>query len=189
MGPPLARFLFSLATLLVSQSAFADENLWRLVQGGGQVLFIRHASTTPGVGDPDGFRLEDCKTQRNLSEAGRAEAKRLGEALRSRKVPLGEILSSPWCRCHDTAQLAFGSPGTNWAPLSNLFGRSQAAEAQVREIRSRVAGYRSKANLVMVSHGSVALPLAGVSPQQAEIIVLTPLGGDKFRVAGRIPPP
>ena len=183
----LARLL--LALLLLPQGASADDALWRLVQGGGQVLFIRHATTTPGVGDPEGFRLDDCKTQRNLSEAGRAEAKRLGEALRSRKVPVGDVLSSPWCRCHDTAQLAFGTPGTRWTALSNLFGRSQAADAQVRELRSRVGGYKGKANLVMISHGSVASPLAGVSPQQAEIIVLTPLGGDEFRVAGRLPPP
>jgi malonate transporter and related proteins len=180
----------SIVMLLVPQSARADDhNLWKLVQDGGQVLFIRHATTTPGVGDPDGFRLDDCKTQRNLSEAGRAEAKRLGETLRARKVPVGEILSSPWCRCHDTAELAFGKPGTRWTPLSNLFGRRELAEAQVRELRARVGAYRGKDNLVMISHGSVALPLTGVSPQQAEIIVLTPLGGDKFRVAGRIPPP
>jgi malonate transporter len=183
-------FTVSVVMLLVPQNARADDHsLWRLVQDGGQVLFIRHATTTPGFGDPDGFRLEDCKTQRNLSEAGRAEAKRLGEALRARKVPVGELLSSPWCRCHDTAQLAFGNPGTTWTPLSNLFGRSQAADAQVREIRSRVGSYKGKANLVMISHGSVAAPLTGISPQQAEIIVLTPLGGDKFSVAGRIPPP
>ena len=187
MESTLARLL--LALLLLPQGASADDALWRLVQGGGQVLFIRHATTTPGVGDPEGFRLEDCKTQRNLSEAGRAEAKRLGEALRSRKVPVGEVLSSPWCRCHDTAQLAFGTPGTGWTPLSNLFGRPRAADAPVRELRGRAGGYKGKANLVMISHGSVALPLTGVSPQQAEIIVLAPLGGDKFRVAGRLPPP
>jgi malonate transporter len=179
----------SIVMLLVPQNAHGQEDVWKLVGGGGQVLFIRHATTTPGVGDPEGFRLEDCKTQRNLSEAGRAEAKRLGEALRARRVPVGEVLSSPWCRCHDTAQLAFGNPGTRWTPLSNLFGRRELADAQVRELRARVGNHKGKDNLVMVSHGSVALPLTGVSPQQAEIIVLTPLGGDKFRVAGRIPPP
>ena len=179
----------SIVMLLVPQNAHGQEDAWKLMQGGGQVLFIRHATTTPGVGDPDGFRLEDCKTQRNLSEAGRDEAKRLGEALRARKVPIGEVLSSPWCRCHDTAQLAFGNPGARWTPLSNLFGRREAAEAQVRDLRARIGAYKGKDNLVMISHGSVALPLTGVSPQQAEVIVLTPLGGDKFRVAGRIPPP
>ena len=77
----------------------------------------------------------------------------------------------------------------SWTALSNLFGRREAADTQVREMRARIGGYRGKDNLVMISHGSTASPLTGVSPQQAEIIVLTPLGGDKFRVAGRIAPP
>jgi phosphohistidine phosphatase SixA len=179
----------SLVMLLLSQTARADENAWKLVHGGGQVLFIRHATTTPGVGDPPGFRLEDCATQRNLSDEGRAEAKRLGEALRARQAPIGEILSSPWCRCHETARLAFAREATTWTALSNLFGRREAADTQVREMRSRIGSYRGKGNLVLISHGSTALPLTGVSPQQAEIIVLTPLGGEKFRVAGRIAPP
>ena len=184
-------FTVSVVMLLVPQNARGADNdpPWTLVQGGGQVLFIRHATTTPGVGDPDGFRIEDCKTQRNLSAEGRAEAKRLGDALRSRNVPIGELLSSPWCRCHETARLAFGRDATTWPALSNLFGRPDAAEAQVREMRSRVGSYRGKSNLVLISHGSTALPLTSVSPQQAEIIVLTPLGGNTFRVAGRIPPP
>ena len=179
----------SIVMLLVPQAARGDEGLQKLLQGGGQVLFIRHATTTPGVGDPDGFRIEDCKTQRNLSEEGRAEARRLGEALRKHKAPIGEVLSSPWCRCHDTAQLAFRRQATTWNPLSNLFGRRELADAQVRELRARIGSYKGKDNLVMISHGSVAAPLTGISPQQAEVIVLTPLGGDRFRVAGRIPPP
>jgi malonate transporter len=184
-------FTVSLVMLLVPQNARgadADE-AWKLAQGGGQVLFIRHATTTPGFGDPNGFRLDDCKTQRNLSAEGRAEARRLGETLLKHKVPVGEVLSSPWCRCHDTARLALGREATSWSALGNLFGRRELAEAQVRDLRARIGSYRGKGNLVLISHGSVAVPLTGVSPQQAEIIVLTPQGGDKFRVAGRIAPP
>jgi phosphohistidine phosphatase SixA len=185
----MGRALAALCLAALSLAAQADEALWTLLRGGGQVLFIRHATTTPGVGDPAGFRLEDCKTQRNLSEDGRAEARRLGEALRARDVPIGEVLSSPWCRCHETARLAFGREAKSWRALSNLFGRREAADAQVREMRARIAGYRGKGNLVLVSHGSAALPLTGISPQQAEIIVLTPGDGERFSVAGRIPPP
>ncbi|HWA38335.1 MAG TPA: histidine phosphatase family protein [Burkholderiales bacterium] len=168
--------------------AQADEALWTLLRGGGQVLFIRHASTTPGVGDPDGFRLEDCGTQRNLSEEGRAEARRLGELLRRQKVPIASVVSSPWCRCVDTGHLAFGRIDERWVALSNLFGRSPNASAQVKAMRPRIATFRGKGNLVLVSHGSTAYALTGVSPQQAEIVVLTPEGSG-FRVAGRIPPP
>ena len=178
--------LLGLLLAIVPLAAQADEALWRLLQQGGQVLFIRHATTTPGVGDPEGFRLNDCRTQRNLSEAGRAEAKRLGEALRKRQVAVGEVLSSPWCRCIDTGELAFGRVDQRWTALGNLFGRSEAAQAQVREMRARVSAYKGKPNLVLLSHGSTAVALTGVSPAQAEIIVLTPLGGEKFRVAGRL---
>jgi len=109
--------------------------------------------------------------------------------LRKRQVPIGDVVSSPWCRCIDTAQLAFGRVDQTWPALSNLFGRSDASQAQVREMRARIGAYRGRPNLVLVSHGSTAVPLTGVSPQQAEIIVLTPLGEGKFRVAGRLPPP
>ena len=102
------RWLGLLALVLCQPLAQADEALWRLLAKGGQVLVIRHGLTTPGVGDPAGFRLEDCATQRNLSDEGREEARMLGAAFKARKVPLGEILASPWCRCVETARLAFG---------------------------------------------------------------------------------
>jgi phosphohistidine phosphatase SixA len=184
----VTRLLILLAVLFPA-AATADEALWTLLRGGGQVLIIRHASTTPGVGDPDGFRLDDCSTQRNLSEEGRAEARRLGERLRSHRVPVERVVSSPWCRCIETAELAFGRVDEKWSALSNLFGRSPNADTQVKAMRPRVAGYRGKANLVLVSHGSTALALSGVSPHQAEVIVLTPRGNGDFRVAGRIAPP
>lgn len=180
--------LLVLLGLLWPAAAQADEALWALLRGGGQVLFVRHASTTPGVGDPENFRLEDCATQRNLSEEGRSEARRLGELMRRNKVPIETVVSSPWCRCIETAELAFRRVDEKWPALSNLFGRSPNADAQVKAMRPRIAGYRGKGNLVLVSHGSTALALTGASPQQAEVIVLTPAGGS-FRIAGRIAPP
>lgn len=177
-----------LLALLAPAAACADEALWTLLRNGGQVLFVRHASTEPGAGDPAGFRLDDCATQRNLSDEGREEARRLGGALRRRGVPIGAVVSSPWCRCLETARLAFGRVDERWVALSNLFGRRDGAQTQLQVLRPRIAAYRGEANLVLVSHGSVALPLAGVSPQQGEIVVLTPLGKDGFRVAGRLGP-
>jgi phosphohistidine phosphatase SixA len=179
--------LFVLLSSLSSMAA-ADEALWKLLRAGGQVLFVRHASTTPGVGDPTGFRLDDCATQRNLSDEGRAEARRLGEWMRQHEIPIERVVSSPWCRCVETAELAFGRVDERWPALSNLFGRSQNAEAQVKAMRPRVAAHRGRGNLVLVSHGSTALALTDISPQQGEVIVLTPSRGG-FRIAGRIAPP
>src|SRR5690349_1640823 len=97
----------ALALLLVLAPAAAEDEPWALLRQGGHVVLIRHTLTTPGFGDPEGFRLADCSTQRNLSEEGKAHAKRIGEAFREFKVPIDAIYSSPWCRCVETAGLAF----------------------------------------------------------------------------------
>lgn len=173
-----------LALAIVLSPARANEALWQSLQQGGHVLFIRHALTTPGSGDPPRFKLEDCSTQRNLSDEGRAQARRMGEVLRARKVPVGEVLSSPWCRCVETARLAFGR-AKSWDALSNLHARQQNANKQVRAIRPRIAAHAGKDNLVLVSHGSTVLALTGEHPAMGELLVLKPQPGG-FRVAGRL---
>jgi len=182
----MRHLLLGLCLLLALAPAQADEKIWNLLRGGGQVLLIRHASTDPGVGDPDGFKLGECSTQRNLSAAGRQEARRLGELLRQQKVPIGAVVSSPWCRCVDTAQLAFSRVDKRWSALSNLFGRSGNAQGQIEALRPRIGAFGGKDNLVLVTHGSTAMALTGISPQQAEVIVLTPRGGERFELAGRV---
>ena len=118
----LRGFLF-LVLAAACDIAHADEALWAQLRAGGLVVFIRHADTDPGVGDPPGFRLDDCKSQRNLSAAGREQARRLGEVFRRERVPVAQVLSSEWCRCRDTATLAF-ERYEPWAALNNLFGRA-----------------------------------------------------------------
>lgn len=178
-----------LALLLPGLPAHADEALWRLLQAGGQVVLMRHALTTPGVGDPPGMVLDDCRTQRNLSDEGRAHARQVGDAFRAHGVPIGQILSSPWCRCLETARLAFGvSPEVSTA-LSNLFGRSDPPGQQVSRLRALASRKPAAGNVVMVSHGSTIVALTGVSPAPAEMVIVTPLGSGKFTVAGRMEVP
>jgi len=173
--------------LAVPSRAVADEALWQLMRGGGQVILMRHAVTTPGVGDPTGFKLDDCSTQRNLTDAGREDAQRVGATFKARSIPVGRVLSSPWCRCLETARLAFGA-AEPWAPLSNLFDNRAAETEQLRALRD-LAGRRPTAgNVVLVTHGSVVLPLTGIQPAPAELVVLTPEGASRFRVAGRLTP-
>jgi phosphohistidine phosphatase SixA len=175
--------------LALPVTAAASDQLWALLQKGGQVVMIRHAITTPGVGDPPGMRLDDCSTQRNLTDQGREDARRLGEAFRARVVPVGAVLSSPWCRCVETARLAFGVAPETWAPLGNLFGRSELGAGQVREMRARVGDHRGAPNLIMVTHGSTIQALAGINPSTAEMVILTPGGDGRFTVAGRLSVP
>jgi phosphohistidine phosphatase SixA len=182
----VTRTVFALALGLAALCARADEALWQLLKSGGQVVLVRHAVTTPGVGDPPGFRLEDCATQRNLSDEGRAEAARLGEALRARSIPIAEVVSSPWCRCIETAKIAFGREPRTHAALSNLFGRREREAQQVAEMRKLVAKAPARGNAFLVTHGSTTLALTGVSPGTAEMVILTP-GPGGFKVAGRLP--
>ena len=176
----------ALALLLgVSAGAAASEQLWALLKGGGQVVLMRHAITTPGVGDPPGMRLDDCSTQRNLTDEGRAHARRAGQAFRDRGIRVDRVLASPWCRCVETAQLAFGKAEAAQS-LSNLFGRSENQAKQVREMQALAGKWRGKGNLVLVSHGSTIMALTGVSLDTAEMVVVTPQGGERFTVAGRM---
>ena len=99
---------FLAALLTPAPCAYSADAIWSLLQSGRNVILMRHAATVPGIGDPPGFKPGQCSTQRNLSDAGRAQARRIGAAFRQHGVPLGAVLSSSWCRCIDTAQLAFG---------------------------------------------------------------------------------
>jgi phosphohistidine phosphatase SixA len=183
-----AVLLVAFALLAAAPAARADERIWSLVKGGGQAIFVRHAITTPGVGDPPNMRLTDCSTQRNLTDAGRAHARRVGEAFRARAIPVDRVLSSPWCRCQETARLAFGPPET-WAPLGNLFGRPENRAAQVQELQALASERRTGGNVVLVTHGSTISALTGINPGSAEMVVVTPQGDGRFAVAGRLTVP
>ncbi len=126
--------------LLCAAPARADDALWAKLRGGGLVVMIRHA-TAPGNGDPPGFKLDDCATQRNLSEEGREEARRIGAAFKRERVPVEEVFSSEWCRCRETAALAFGRY-TAWPAINSFFSdRAQEARqtAEVRAAAARIA--------------------------------------------------
>ena len=180
------RVLFvALAVLGAAMPASANDDAWALLKAGGQVVLIRHAITTPGVGDPPGMRLDDCSTQRNLTDVGREDSRRIGEAFRARNIRVDRVLSSPWCRCIETARLAFNA-AEPWQPLSNLFGRAESRDEQVRQMRALVGERRGGGNLVLVSHGSTILALTGVNLDTAEMVVVTPRGDDRFTVAGRL---
>ena len=174
----------ALLLALIVFPAVASDELWDLLRGGGQVVLIRHPLTDPGFGDPQGFRLEDCSTQRNLSEEGREHAKRIGEAFRLHRVPVDRVISSPWCRCVETASLAFGSVELSTA-LANLFGRSESRQKQVAELTAMASAPRPGGNLVLITHGSTILALTRIPVNMGEIMVLTPQGEGRFALAGR----
>ena len=122
LNPGRRRTLLALAAAGASpllQATTPDAAL--RLRAGGCALLLRHAQTVPGIGDPPEFRLDRCDTQRNLSEAGRAQARRIGEWLRGHQLVPTAVHSSAWCRCVDTAQLALGRH-TVWPALNSAFG-------------------------------------------------------------------
>lgn len=180
------RWLLAALLVGVPATAGAADALWALLKGGGQVVVMRHASTEPGLGDPPGFRLDDCTTQRNLSAVGREEARRLGVAFRARGVPLGRVLSSRWCRCLETARLAFGRVEP-WPPLDSFFDERSRGPEQTRAARALAGERPAEDNLILVTHQVNIGALTGVFPASGEMVILTPQGGGQFRVAGRLP--
>jgi phosphohistidine phosphatase SixA len=185
---------FSLAVIisLVSAVALTAEDAkeaWEALGEGGHIALIRHGNAPPGFGgDPPGFKLDDCTTQRNLDDKGRAQSKALGEAFRNHGVRVDRIVSSPVCRCMDTASLmAVGQVESSWALLPDR----DAARTRLRELKEIVSSWRGPGTLVLVTHGFTIEPLIGMIPEQAETIVLRPTPGVEpgAHVVGRIAPP
>jgi phosphohistidine phosphatase SixA len=165
-----------LALLLVAEPARGDEALWTALADGGHVALMRHA-LAPGTGDPENFRLDDCSTQRNLDEAGRDQARRTGQAFRERGVEIGQVLSSQWCRCLETAELLALGEVEPFPPLNSFFGARERAPNQTEAVRALLAQADAEGpSLVMVTHQVNITALTGIFPGSGEIVVLS-LGG------------
>ena len=179
-----------LAFLLLIAPTNADEAGLKALQAGGHVIMIRHGLTTPGSGDPLGFKLEDCATQRNLIEEGRAESRKLGELLRAHGIRIERVLSSEWCRCIETAELIGAGKVEREPALNNLYGRPQNRAKQVDAMRALIAGWKGAGNLLLSTHGANMGALMGINPETAAGVVLKPTPETKegFAVVGRVSP-
>jgi phosphohistidine phosphatase SixA len=175
-----------LALAVAAPAALASADAaWEALRAGGHVLVVRHAQTVPGVGDPTGFRLDDCATQRNLSESGRAQSRAMGERLAAGGVRVDEVLSSGWCRCLDTARLAFGR-ATRFPALDSFFDDRTNEPRQTAAVRDRVRAWRGPGTLALVTHQVNVTALTGEVPAMGEALVLAPGGAAGFTVVGRI---
>jgi broad specificity phosphatase PhoE len=149
---------------------------------------MRHA-TAPGTGDPPGFTIDDCSTQRTLSAEGRVEAKRIGAAFRARAVLVGGVWSSQWCRCLETAELLdLGTPIP--LPALNSFFEERGEEAErTASVHTFLASRPPASTVVLVTHQVNITALTGIVPRPGETVVAKPLAGGGLAVVGRIPPP
>ncbi len=127
----------------------------------GRVLILRHA-LAPGIGDPPNFQLDDCRTQRNLSDAGRGQARVLGQRLVAAGITQARVYSSQWCRCLETAQLLALGPVEPLPALNSFYARPQAREATLTALRGFLAGLPVDGGpLVLVTHQVTVSALTG----------------------------
>lgn len=171
---------------LLPRALHAQVDGWAQFAHGGVAVLLRHAQTEPGIGDPPGYRLDDCATQRNLSAEGRAQAQRIGAAFRARRVHIDEVRSSRWCRCLDTARLAF--PRHDVQPLEALnsfFDDRSLAPAQTAALRAYVQQL-GRRNAVLVTHMVNIAALAGDGVAMGEAVLVRSAPGG-VETVGRLP--
>ncbi len=168
-------------------AATAGEAIAARLREGGVVIAFRHA-LAPGTFDPPGFRLGDCGTQRNLSDDGRAQARRLGAWFRSRTLAPAAVRSSPWCRCLDTATLAFGR-AEPWRALGSPRAGTETSNAEslqaLRDGLAAVAQQRGHFE-VWVTHMFVLADLAGADTASGEGLLLAAGPAGAPQLLGRL---
>jgi phosphohistidine phosphatase SixA len=138
--------------------------IWRR-EGGA--LIVRHAVTESGLGDPPGFVLGQCSTQRNLSDAGRQASRAMGAWMKAQQFKPDAVLSSQWCRCQDTARLAFGA-FEDWPALNSTFGGQGDPNAQQKALRARLLAMPKGQREVWVTHQVIMTALTGAYPEMGE---------------------
>jgi phosphohistidine phosphatase SixA len=180
-----ALLVLPLFWLSASTGLADDSQAWNALRANAIVLF-RHAEA-PGFGDPNNFKLGDCATQRNLSDAGRRQARRIGERFQSERVAVGMVMSSQWCRTTETAELAFPGKVTGNATFNSFFNDQKNEPRQTDQASAELSTWRGPGALVVVTHQVNITALTGIVPRSGEgIVVRFDQGG--LTTVGRISP-
>jgi len=148
----IARYIFLLSSLLITQQAIAS--LANDLQDGQHVLLMRHADA-PGFGDPAGYVIGQCSTQRNLGDYGKRQAKAIGAWLMNQGIQKSEVFSSPWCRCLDTANLLNKGSVKTEASLGSFFDNMNLEKRQTKALEMFIKNElakQSKVPLILVTH-------------------------------------
>ena len=164
-------FIIIFISLTTPIKADLYKNLINQLEDGGKLIFIRHAYA-PGNGDPAGFNLNDCSTQRNLSDEGRKQAQRIGEFFTKNKIEIDKVLSSEWCRCKETAKIAFKNYSTN-SFLNSFYSSkfSKNKDKQVKAFNYYIKNLEIEKNLIFVTHYVFISEVLNYGPSSGEIVV------------------
>ena len=157
-------------SFLINYSAEAS---WEPAKNGDKIILIRH-SKAPGFGDPPGFKIEDCKTQRNLNKEGIDQSKKIGKLFKINQIKIDQVLSSQWCRCKDTAKYAFKNY-KEFSALNSTFQppHDKNAKKQIKELKDFIQKWNGKGgNLVLVTHYVIITSITDVAPRSGEIVII-----------------
>jgi phosphohistidine phosphatase SixA len=173
----------------VAQPTLAPDQLIKALQSGGHIIYMRHSSTQRDQKDQMENTLESCDNQRNLSEVGRGLARTIGQTMASLDIPIGTILTSPFCRSIDTAQLAFG----RYQIEDNLkFSMSKDVEESKflsdKLLNMMIDTPAEGPNSVFVGHTSNLRDSLGVWPKPEAVIAIFQKSGDELTYKGMIKP-
>jgi phosphohistidine phosphatase SixA len=172
------RWLLANSGLLFTSTARAQTatpDLPALLRAGGCAVLLRHAQTEPGIGDPPNFRPDQCSTQRNLSAEGRSQAARIGQWFTAQGLRASSVQSSAWCRCKDTAELAFGRYSLLPA-LNSTFDSRASQAAQTESLRMRLKAIVPGQFEVWVTHQVNITSLTGEGPAMGEAFIVSRVG-------------
>ena len=167
----ILNFFIILLSLTTPIKAELNKNLLNQLEDGEKLIFIRHAYA-PGSGDPDNFNLNDCSTQRNLNKEGREQAKLIGEFFKKNEIKIDKVISSEWCRCKETAKIAFKNFSTN--NFLNSFYSSKYAknkDRQIKMLNDYVKNFKSDKNLIFVTHYVLISEVLNYAPSSGELVV------------------
>jgi len=164
-------YLIILICIISPVKADLNQNIISELKKGGKIIFIRHAYA-PGGGDPNNFDLNDCDTQRNLNDDGRLQSKKIGDFFKKNKISIEKVYSSEWCRCKETASIAFRSFETKNF-LNSFFSERFAKnrENQVENFNKFMNNWNGKGNLIFMTHYVVISEILNYAPASGEIIV------------------
>lgn len=171
---------------LADGAAAGEAEAWSALRAGAHVVLMRHADAPGGFGDPAGFKVEDCATQRNLSARGREDARKIGARLRSEAIAFERILASPWCRCIDTATLLAMGPVKTEATFGNVVVLRDQRDSLTSGARAVIDQWTGSGNLLVVTHGANIQALTGIQPASGEIVVVRGGSGGGSVPVGRL---
>lgn len=193
MNKSVVRFLFgaivTIGLLIGSLPAKADDaSLWQALKSGGHFVMIRHA-LAPGTGDPAEFSINDCSTQRNLSDSGRKQAGSIGGKFRGAGIKTASVYTSQWCRCRETAELLKLGEVTDLPTLNSFYEMRENEDRQMRKLRGWIRSQKLDTPTVLVTHFVNIGALTEYYPSSGELVFVRREPEGNLTVIGTIKTP